>query len=121
MLLPDNAISEADYWQGDRRKFFSDNQIKTIAMFVFLYFLVFTLGVIVTAAYGYSIPESLFECASTLSTVGLSIGVTSPDAPVGLLWTQIIGMFLGRLEFFTVFIGIIRLCQDVFPVMLGRK
>ncbi|MDJ0570607.1 MAG: TrkH family potassium uptake protein [Pleurocapsa sp. MO_192.B19] len=121
MLLPDNAISEADYWQGEHRKFLSDRQIRTIAMFVFLYFLIFTIGVIITAAYGYSIPDSLFEYASSLSTVGLSIGVTSPDAPVGLLWTQIIGMFLGRLEFFTVFIGIIRLCQDLFPVMFGRK
>ncbi|VEP18955.1 Cation transporter (fragment) [Hyella patelloides LEGE 07179] len=121
MLLPDNAVSEADYWQGDRRKFLSDSQIKTIALFVFLYFLLFIVGVIITAAYGYSLPESLFEYASTLSTVGLSVGVTSADAPVGLLWTQIIGMFLGRLEFFTVFIGTIRLCQDAFPVIFGKK
>ncbi len=121
MLLPDNAVAEADYWQGDHRKFLSDNQIKTIALFVFLYFILFTVGVIITAGYGYSISESLFEYASTLSTVGVSIGVTSPDAPTGLLWTQIIGMFLGRLEFFTVFIGIIRLGQDIFPVIFGKK
>ncbi len=92
-----------------------------IALFVFLYFLLFTIGVTITSAYGYSIRDSLFEYASTLSTVGLSIGVTSPDAPTGLLWTQIIGMFLGRLEFFTVFIGIIRLSQDIFPIIFGRK
>ena len=121
MLLPDRAVTEADYWQGDSRKFLSDNQIKTIALFVFLYLILFTVGVTIIAAYGYSLPESLFEYASTLSTVGLSIGVTAPDAPTGLLWAQIIGMFLGRLEVFTVFIGIIRLCQDAIPVIFNRK
>ena len=50
----------------------------------------------------------------------LSIGVTSADAPIGLLWTQIVGMFLGRLEFFTVFIGIVRLFQDI-PAIFGGK
>ena len=117
MLLPDNAVTEPDYWQGDRRQFLRDSQIRTISLFVFLYFLLFTVGVTITAAYGYSLPESMFEYASTLSTVGLSVGVTAPDAPVGLLWTQIIGMFLGRLEFFTVFVGIIRLFKDVPSVL----
>ena len=117
MLLPDNAIIEPDYWQGDRRQFLKDSQIRTIALFIWLYFLLFTVGVTITAVYGYSIPESMFEYASTLSTVGLSIGVTAPDAPVGLLWTQIMGMFLGRLEFFTVFVGVIRLFKDVPSVL----
>lgn len=120
MLLPENAVTEADYWQGERRRFFNDSQIRTIALFVFLYLVLFTVGVTITAAYGYSVSESLFEYASTLSTVGLSIGVTSADAPVGLLWTQIIGMFLGRLEFFTVFIGLISLFRDA-PAVLGGK
>ena len=121
MLLPDNAVTEAQYWQGDRRKFFSDQQIRTIGMFVWLYFIVFTIGVIITTAYGYSLSESLFEYASSLSTVGLSIGITSADAPTGLLWTEIIGMFLGRLEFFTVFIGVIRLFSDTSSVIFGKK
>ena len=82
-------------------------------MFVFLYLIVFFVGVIITTAYGNSLADSLFEYASSLSTVGLSIGATAADAPTGLLWTQIIGMFLGRLEFFTVFIGVICLFKDL--------
>ena len=120
MMQPKNTITEPSYWQGDRRSFIDDSQIRTIAMFLFLYFLVFCLGVIITAGYGNSISDSLFEYASSLSTVGLSIGVTSADAPVGLLWTQIVGMFLGRLEFFTVFIGIIRLFKDLPSVLFGK-
>lgn len=120
MLQPRNTITEPDYWQGDRRSFISDSQIRTIALFVFLYFLIFSLGVIITAAYGNSLPDSLFEYASSLGTVGLSIGVTGADAPIGLLWTQIVGMFLGRLEFFTVFIGIFRFFKDIPSAFFGK-
>ena len=113
MLLPQNTVTEPDVWQGDRRSFLSDTQIRTISLFVFFYMLLYAIGVLITAAYGYSLQESLFEYASALGTVGLSIGVTSADAPAGLLWTETIGMFLGRLEFFTVFVGIIRMVQDL--------
>lgn len=119
MMQPDNTITEPDYWQGDRRSFFEDSQIRTIALFVFLYFIIFFVGVIITAAYDNPLPDSLFEYASSLGTVGLSIGVTSADAPVGLLWTQIVGMFLGRLEFFTVFVGAARLFEDL-PKIFAR-
>jgi trk system potassium uptake protein TrkH len=43
------------------------------------------------------------------------------DAPVGLLWTQIVGMSLGRLEFFTIFVGIIRIVKDIPPLLKLRK
>ncbi|MGF1479707.1 MAG: TrkH family potassium uptake protein [Cyanophyceae cyanobacterium] len=113
MLLPKNTVTEPDVWQGDRRHFLSDSQIRTMSLFVFLYLLLYGIGVLITAAYGYSLQESLFEYASAIGTVGLSVGVTAADAPVGLLWAEIVGMFLGRLEFFTVFIGTIRLIRDL--------
>ncbi len=50
------------------------------------------------------------------NTVGISVGVTSADAAPTLLWTQILGMFLGRLEFFTVFVGVVRLLRDTRPI-----
>ena len=112
-LLPKNAITEPDVWQGETRQFLSDRKLRQIGMFVFLYLLVYLIGSGIITAYGYSLPESLFEYASTLSTVGLSVGVTSPDAPAGLLWTEIIGMFLGRLEFFPVFVGLILIYRDI--------
>ena len=121
MMQPKNTITEPSYWQGDRRSFFSDSQIRTVALFLFLYFLIFFVGVTITAAYGNPIADSLFEYASSLSTVGLSIGVTSADAPVGLIWTQIVGMFLGRLEFFTVIIGLVQLFKDIPSVLFGGK
>ncbi|MDJ0737746.1 MAG: TrkH family potassium uptake protein [Nostocaceae cyanobacterium] len=112
MLLPTSAVTEPDIWHGDRREFLSDRQIRQISMFVFLYLLVYGMGTAIITAYGYSLPQSLFEYASVLSTVGLSVGVTAADAPGGLLWTEIVGMFLGRLEFLIVFVGLIQIFKD---------
>ncbi len=116
-LLPKDAITEPDLWQGEFQHFLSDRQLRQISMFVFLYLGIYLAGSAIITAYGYSLPESLFEYASALSTVGLSVGVTAPNAPTGLLWTEIIGMFLGRLEFFPVFVGLIRIYRDIRAIL----
>ncbi|MBE9119017.1 TrkH family potassium uptake protein [Lusitaniella coriacea LEGE 07157] len=113
MLLPESAITEADLWQRDRRSFLQDSQILTVSMFIFLYLIFWGVGTLILTAYGYSLPESLFEYASAIGTVGLSVGVTSADAPSGLLWAEVVGMFLGRLELFAVFVGGVRLLRDI--------
>jgi len=49
--------------------------------------------------------------------VGLSVGITNPDLPVGVIWTLILGMFLGRLEILVVFFAIARIIKD-FKIVL---
>ena len=120
LLLPKNAVTEPSVWQGDRRRFLRDSQIRTIAVFFWLYLLFYALGTLILTAYGYSLEDSLFEYASVLSTVGLSVGVTNADAPSGLLWTEIVGMFLGRLEFLPVFVGMGQIFADV-GVFLDKR
>jgi len=120
MLLPKNAVTEPSLWQGESRSFLGDSQIRNISMFVFIYLLVFAIGTVIISSCGYPLEDSLFEYASCLSTIGLSIGVTSIDAPSAVLWTQIIGMFLGRLEFFTVFIGIVCFMSDI-PALFQKR
>ncbi len=112
-LLPKDAITEPDVWQGETQQFLSDRQLRQISMFAWLYLAVYIVGSGIICAHGYSLAESLFEYASALSTVGLSIGVTSPDAPLGILWAEIIGMFLGRLEFFPAIVGLVKIYRDI--------
>ena len=112
LLLSKNAVIEASVWQGEHRRFLNDSQIRSIALFVWLYLIIYVLGTLIFTAYGYSLSSSLFEYASVLSTVGLSMGITSADAPIGLLWTEIVGMFFGRLEFLPVFVGIYKFFRD---------
>jgi trk system potassium uptake protein TrkH len=117
MLMPAGTVNEAHIWQGDQRQFLQNDQVKQISIFVFLYLMVFGIGSAIIAAHGYTLQESLFEYASAMGTVGLSVGVTAADAAPALLWAETVGMFLGRLEFFTVFVGVVRLLRDTRPIL----
>jgi trk system potassium uptake protein TrkH len=119
-LLPSRAITEPDVWRGEQRAFISDSQLRQVAMFVFLYLAVFFIGSGIVAAYGYPLQDTLFEFASALSTVGISVGITTADAPAGVLWVEMVAMFLGRLEFFTIVVGVARILGDV-PLMLSSS
>jgi trk system potassium uptake protein TrkH len=111
-LLPRRAVTEPNAWHGEQRLFISDRQLRQVSMFVFLYVVVFVVGSGIIAAYGYPLQDSLFEFASALSTVGISVGITAADAPAGVLWVEMLAMFLGRLEFFAIVIGVLKLFHD---------
>jgi len=123
-FMPKHTVNEAIIWQGEQAGFLRDAQVRRVALFVFLYLGFYLFGSGMVAAHGFTMGESLFEFASALGTVGLSVGVTAPDEPATLLWTKIIGMFLGRLEFLTVLVGLTKVAIDLremFPVTLMAK
>ncbi|PJF27415.1 MAG: hypothetical protein CUN53_04175 [Phototrophicales bacterium] len=91
------------------------------ALFIGMYLTVYLLGSGIMAAYGYSLKDSMFEFASALGTVGLSVGVTRPDMPEALFWLNSAGMMLGRLEIFAVIIGLLKLFGDVGTIFRRYK
>ena len=111
-FLPRTAVRENYLWQGEQKDFISEARIRQIGTFLFLYLTTYALGSLIIAATGVSFKDSLFEFASALGTVGLSVGVTGPQASSVILWTEIAGMFLGRLEFFVIISGVMKLCSD---------
>lgn len=111
-FMPEHAVNQATIWRGENRAFLNDKQIRKSALYVFVYMGMFFTGTAIFLAHGYPLRESLFEFASTLGTVGVSVGITTADAPTSLLLTQILGMLLGRLEFFAVIIGMTKLIGD---------
>jgi len=115
-FLPRTAVMETYIWQGENKEFITDRRIREIAVFIFLYCATFVIGSAIVAYYGYSLRDSLFEFASALGTVGLSVGITSPDAPVLVLWAEIVGMFLGRFEFFVIIISAVKLFKDILDI-----
>jgi trk system potassium uptake protein TrkH len=117
MLASRNAVIETEVWVGDSRRFLKDQELRQIGVFAFLFLATLALGTGIVASYGYSLKESLFEFASALGTVGLSVGVTSPNAPAGLLWTETAGMILGRLEFFVVLLGLGKIMTSVIDLL----
>jgi trk system potassium uptake protein TrkH len=72
----------------------------------------YVFGVMLLCACGYSLGDSLFEFASAIGTVGLSVGVTSAQMPDAALWAEILAMFLGRLEFIVVIVSLLKLGRD---------
>jgi trk system potassium uptake protein TrkH len=112
-FLPPGAVNQPSIWKTGEKAFLSDSQIRQAAVFVFMHMSVFILGTLILTAHGYPLAESLFEFASSVSTVGLSVGIVSPDAPATALWTLMGGMFLGRLEFIPVIVGVMKIIDDV--------
>jgi len=114
---PRTAVIENFIWQGERKDFINDQQIRRIALFIFLYLTTYIVGSGIIAMHGYGLKESLFEFASAIGTVGLSIGITNASSPPLVLWTEILGMFLGRLEFFIIFVGIGKLIRNLYKML----
>lgn len=112
LAAPRNAVLESTLWEGERRVFLNDGQVRQTSVFVFLYLALFAIGVLLLCSCGFSLEHSLFEFASALGTVGLSIGVTSPGMPESALWAESLAMFLGRLEFLVVIASLFKLGGD---------
>lgn len=80
-----------------------DGFVKSSAIIIGCYMVTFTVGTLLGTYYGYPLSASAFEAASVTGNVGLSIGVTAPSMPVIMKLYYIIAMYLGRLEFLSVF------------------
>ena len=75
--------------------------------FVGCYLGLYVVGVLLTTVTaGCSLTDAMFEFASALGTVGLSIGLTTPATGAATLIVEMLGMMLGRLEIFIVLIGL---------------
>jgi trk system potassium uptake protein TrkH len=119
-LMPRNTVIERPLWEGNRRIFVDDASVRQVGVFVFLYLMTYMVGTMILCISGYSLPDSLFEFASAIGTVGLSIGITSADMPSVALWAESCAMFLGRLEILVIFVSVIKLVGDGSRLMTSR-
>ncbi|PLV60469.1 potassium transporter [Thermotoga sp. KOL6] len=110
---PRRKVGKIMVWKGESRRTIDENIIKDMFIFFGIYALTYLLGTLVLMSYGYDPLVSMFEFSSAMNGVGLSVGLTSPDLPVGVLWTMTLGMFLGRLEFLVVFYALARIIRDL--------
>lgn len=118
---PRNRVNENYVWRGEEKLYIQDTSIREVANYIILYLFTYLIGVFIFLAEGYSLRDSLFEFASALGTVGLSIGITGPDASGLILWTEIFGMMLGRLEFLIIMFAITKLFRDGKYYLMNRK
>jgi trk system potassium uptake protein TrkH len=120
-FLPRTIVIQNYIWQGERKDYMSDSRINQVGIFIFLYLFSYFIGVGVLTANGYGLKESLFELASALGTVGLSVGITQANSPPLVLWVETFAMFLGRLEFFVILISIGKVINDFIMLIFAEK
>ncbi len=100
VLLPEHAVMR--FKLGG--KFYSWDELSSVALYAWLYLVVLVLGALVFMFSGHSAVDSLFEVASAEGNVGLSVGITSPTMPDYQKIVLIIEMWAGRLEIFPVLV-----------------
>ena len=80
-----------------------DDLVRSCSLIILCYIVLFTGGALIGTFCGYSLADAAFESASVSGNVGLSIGVTSAGMPAVMKIYYILAMYLGRLEFISVF------------------
>ena len=118
-LAPGSVVYERPVWEGDRRVYLGDASVVQLAVFLSLFAGTYALGAMTLCACGFGLSDSLFEFASALGTVGLSVGVTSAAMPQPAMWAETLGMFLGRLELVVVVASVLKLIRDSRVAMGG--
>lgn len=93
----------------NKRDEVSDKMIQNTFVFILIYVVFLLMGTIIFVGYGFTLENSLFETASALGTVGLSVGLFSYQSPPLILWMGSTLMFIGRLEILIVLISIVNI------------
>lgn len=96
------------YYHRAQGKAYIDKGVESDTVgFIFCYIIIYIVGtLLITLTEDCSLSDAMFEFASSLGTVGLSIGITGPSTNSATLIIEMIGMMLGRLEIFIVIISI---------------
>ena len=112
-ILNKKAVRTNFIERAGKKSPLSDEEVLSTSSYILFYLILFFAGSLIFTMYGYSLQDSMFEFSSAISTVGLSLGITNYNANGMILWTAIIGMFLGRLELMVVFEAALRVLQDI--------
>lgn len=102
ILLPEDTIVIQKF-HHIKEMVLEDKHLRSAAIVAMCYLLLYFGGAIVGMVLGYSPLEALFESVSAAANVGLSCGMTRASMPTLLKLTYIFQMWIGRLEFMSVF------------------
>ena len=105
-LLPQRCVDAPTFVKAQGRTKIDEELCSETVGFVGCYLLLFVAGaLLLTLTAGCGLEKAMFEFASALGTVGLSIGLTGTATNDATLIVEMVGMILGRLEIFIVLTG----------------
>jgi trk system potassium uptake protein TrkH len=102
MVSPESAVVREDY-HHIRDAQLGDGLVRTAMTITIAYVALYVAMALAGTVYGYPFLEAAFEGVSAAANTGLSCGVTSPAMPTVMKALYIGAMWLGRLEFMSVF------------------
>jgi trk system potassium uptake protein TrkH len=102
-LTPEKAVISTKI-HHIRDTILDDSMVKSAALIIIFYVFTYMLGAVVGTAYGYPFIQAFFESVSNASNTGLSVGITNYTMPTAMKVVGIFQMWLGRLEFISVFV-----------------
>jgi trk system potassium uptake protein TrkH len=102
MISPESAVIMEKY-HHIRDTFLDDGLVRGAMTVTIAYLTLYGVGALIGVLYGYPLEQAAFEMVSAASNTGLSCGVTSPFMPEVMKITYTLGMWLGRLEFMSIF------------------
>lgn len=106
-FLPARSVQTSLYYKAQGRTIIDTPLVADTLGFVGSYMLLYIIGsLLMTITANSTLVDAMFEFASALGTVGLSIGLTGPTTNNATLWVEMAGMILGRLEIFIILIGL---------------
>ena len=105
-LNPSRSVRSPYYWRATVKEPIDEELQSDTTGFFLTYLILLVVGTFaLSLAADCTLTEAMFDMSSSLSTVGLSIGITGPTTCNAALIIEMIGMFLGRLEIFIVLVG----------------
>lgn len=104
-MMPQGAVYK-DSYHHLKDNIVDDRKLKNVFVFFSLFLFTYIGGMLIGVIFGYPILPSLFESVSATANVGLSLGITNPAMPAFLKVVYILQMWLGRLEFLSIFVSL---------------
>ncbi len=102
IMSPGNAVVP-QWFHHIKDNLLTDNHVRAAMLVVLSYVGIYSLGTVIGMYYGYDILPAMFDSVSAGSNTGLSAGLTSPFMPTLIKVTYILEMWMGRLEFMSIF------------------
>ena len=116
-ISPPNTVKAPHYIKATGKARIDKETADETTSYILMYLVIYIVGsIMITATADCTLTEAMFDFSSAMSTVGLSIGITNPTTNNPTLIIEMIGMLLGRLEIFIVFIG----CSSAINVIKKR-
>jgi trk system potassium uptake protein TrkH len=102
MVAPDSAVI-AERYHHIRGYVLSEETVRSTLTVTVAFLTLYSLTTLIGVMNGYPMVEAAFEGVSAASNTGLSCGVLSPETPASMRASYTVAMWLGRMEFLSVF------------------